>query len=212
VNFSGDLEFGALASLAVEIGGIAPGTNFDKIVVADELVLAGSLDVSLINSFSPTAGQSFDIIDFASLSGTFTALNLPALAPGLLWNTSQLYSLGVLTISVGLLGDYNNNGTVDAADYVVWRHTLGQTGVGIAADGNGDNFINQLDYNVWAMHFGETAGSGLGATGSASAAVPEPASLVLTCCALLCAVAVAASRAARRLGSSRTCRLAGGNR
>ncbi len=26
-------------------------------------------------------------------------------------------------------GDYNHNGTTDAADYVVWRKTLGQTGV-----------------------------------------------------------------------------------
>ena len=29
----------------------------------------------------------------------------------------------------GILGDYNRNGTVDAADYVVWRKTLGTTGV-----------------------------------------------------------------------------------
>jgi hypothetical protein len=29
-----------------------------------------------------------------------------------------------------LPGDYNGDGTVDAADYVVWRKTLGTTGLG----------------------------------------------------------------------------------
>ena len=35
--------------------------------------------------------------------------------------------------SVGLVGDYNDDGTVDAADYTVWRDSLGQTGSGLAA-------------------------------------------------------------------------------
>ena len=74
-------------------------------------------------------------------------------------------------------GDYNGNHTVNAADYVVWRDTLGQSGTGLPADGNGNNQIDAGDYDVWRAHFGETAGSGAGA--SANAAVPEPATLVL---------------------------------
>jgi hypothetical protein len=52
-------------------------------------------------------------------------------------------------------GDYNNNGRVDAADYVAWRKGI--------ADG---------DYALWRSNFGElTSGSGGG--------VPEPASVAL---------------------------------
>jgi hypothetical protein len=66
--------------------------------------------------------------------------------------------------SAGIPGDYNNDGKVDAADYVVWRKTDG-TPVG---------------YNTWRTNFGRTSGAGSGAL--ADAAVPEPASLAL--CAL----------------------------
>jgi hypothetical protein len=113
----------------------------------------------------PSAGQTFDILDWGSLIGTFSAIQLPTLAGGLAWNTSQLYTTGILSVaSPGLPGDYNLNGIVDAADYAVWRKGLGIT-------------YTQADYDVWRAHFGQTAGSGAGA--SANAAVPEPATLVL---------------------------------
>ena len=58
----------------------------------------------------------------------------------------------------GLLGDYNLNNVVDAADYAVWRNTLG-TNVAIftGADGSGNGTIDQADYNVWRANFGRTA-------------------------------------------------------
>jgi insulin-like growth factor-binding protein complex acid labile subunit len=77
------------------------------------------------------------------------------------------------TVSVVLTtGDYNRDGTVDAADYVVWRKGLGTT-------------YTQADYDVWRANFGQTVGSGgAGNPLSASAvplsiAVPEPATLTL---------------------------------
>ena len=69
-----------------------------------------------------------------------------------------------LQIMPALSGDYNHNGVVDAADYVVWRKGLG-------------TIYTQSDYGIWRSHFGQTAGNGSGAT--ANAAVPEPATLVL---------------------------------
>jgi PEP-CTERM motif len=72
-------------------------------------------------------------------------------------------------------GDYNQNGVVDAADYVVWRDAEGTTNT-LPNDLIGGT-IGQPQYNQWRTHFGQTAGSGAGA--SASAAVPEPATLVL---------------------------------
>ena len=63
-----------------------------------------------------------------------------------------------------LPGDYNQNGEVDAADYIVWRKTLGSDVPNYAgADGDGDGHVGPEDYDVWRAHFGETlpmAGAG----------------------------------------------------
>ncbi len=88
---------------------------------------------------------------------------------------------------VVLPGDYNQNDVVDAADYGVWRDSLGQTGSGLAADGSGNNLVDTDDYNVWRSHFGQTAGSGSGAANiaNAGAVVPEPATLISAAVAVL---------------------------
>ncbi len=82
-----------------------------------------------------------------------------------------------------LAGDYNRDGTVDAADYTVWRNTLGQNVLGqqgAAADGDASGTIRQADYDVWKSHFDEASGSG-GIT------VPEPASVTIALLALVAA-------------------------
>jgi hypothetical protein len=48
-------------------------------------------------------------------------------------------------------GDYNKNGIVDAADYVVWRDTEGQSVPrGTGADANGNEIVDDPDYAIWA--------------------------------------------------------------
>jgi hypothetical protein len=79
------------------------------------------------------------------------------------------------SLTTALLGDYNNNGVVDAADYVLWRSNQGTSNV-LANDAIGGR-IGAAQYDQWRAHFGQTAGSGAGAI--ASAAVPEPASAVM---------------------------------
>jgi hypothetical protein len=64
-------------------------------------------------------------------------------------------------------GDFNSDGTVDAADYIVWRNGLGSTYI-------------QTDYDVWRTHFGQIAGSS-----SAQAGVPEPTSVALVLFAIV---------------------------
>lgn len=78
-------------------------------------------------------------------------------------------------------GDYNDNGVVDAADYVVWRNSKGETGEGLAADSNNDNVIDQLDYDEWRELFGNDRSDGHhhGSGALLEAAVPEPTSVAL---------------------------------
>ena len=56
-----------------------------------------------------------------------------------------------------LPGDYNDDGAVDAADYVLWRNSLGQVGANLPADGNLDNRIDAGDYAFWRAHVGTAA-------------------------------------------------------
>lgn len=82
-------------------------------------------------------------------------------------------------------GDYNANGTVDAADFVVWRDTLGST-TDLRANGDDTGLsmgvIDQADYAFWKANFGISAG-GSGASLSA-VSVPEPATGLL-CLAMI---------------------------
>jgi parallel beta-helix repeat protein len=87
-----------------------------------------------------------------------------------------------------LPGDFNRDGAVNAADYVVWRKTGG----------------GQANYDLWRANFGRTAGSGasVGLTSansvepSSSASIPEPPAIVMV-------LAVSLARLYRRRTSAR---------
>jgi hypothetical protein len=72
-----------------------------------------------------------------------------------------------------IAGDFNTDGTVDAADYAAWRK-----------NSSGD----QAMYDTWRTNFGTSLGPGSGSAGyplgasarPLSAAVPEPSTFVLT--------------------------------
>jgi endonuclease/exonuclease/phosphatase family metal-dependent hydrolase len=78
-----------------------------------------------------------------------------------------------------LPGDYNLSGVVDAADYIVWRDTLGSNS-DLRADGSGpstgvpNGVVDQFDYTFWRANFGAAgvpnSGSGAGASQLVAAA------------------------------------------
>ncbi len=112
------------------------------------------------------------------------------------WNSADpsfeefRFGFRVARIPESLLpGDYNHNGVVDAADYIVWRKGLGTT-------------YTQSDYEVWRAHFGQTAGSGtaLPSAESLPVAVPEPSALVLLSFGLAALVATRPARPTQRGG------------
>jgi hypothetical protein len=177
VSFGGDVNIAATAGLNIELGGATKGTQYDALTIAGSASLSGAFEASLIDGFVPAPGQSFEIITAAGgINGTFDSINLPALAGGLFFNLA--YAPTAVTLSVaGLLGDYNHNGDIDAADYILWRKSMSQTGNALAADGNRNGVIDSGDFNFWRGNYG-TVAAGSGGNGSASA-IPEPSSLLL---------------------------------
>jgi fibronectin-binding autotransporter adhesin len=97
LSFAGDLTLLSSSILNMELAGTNAGT-FDRILVDGAFARDGALNVSLL-SYTPSAGDSFDLFDFGSASGSFGALSLPSLSSGLSWDTSQFNASGVLLVT-----------------------------------------------------------------------------------------------------------------
>jgi hypothetical protein len=139
------------------------GTVFDTDVAPASLDLSGFAERRFTGRLDPDDVPDGEIHNF---SGTIELLERIAVLPP--------------------RGDFNQNGAIDAADYVVWRKSVGQTGAGLAADVAGtlfdspNNIVDEHDYGFWRARFGEQ--SVTAASGSAQpipSAVPEPTALVL---------------------------------
>jgi hypothetical protein len=127
-----------------------------------------------------TGDEAFDGTVFTSI-GTSTS-----------WGTETQVLASNITTTVRTnfvqSADYNHNGIVDAADYVLWRKTLGQSvAVGAGADGSRNGTIDLADFNYWRSHFGGPFGSG-SSVGLSTSAVPEPATGALAAIVALLAL------------------------
>jgi fibronectin-binding autotransporter adhesin len=128
---------------------------------ADVYITSGS--TFNLNFFATDTIDSLFIDGVSKATGTWGSLTSNASH-----KTSLLTGPGVLLVSTyaALPGDFNNNGAVEAGDYVLWR--------------KGPGYV-PADYDNWRSHFGQPSGAG---SGSTFAAVPEPASMMLFVVAL----------------------------
>jgi GH35 family endo-1,4-beta-xylanase len=152
-------------------GGLYSGSSSDW--AGMQLTAAGAAWQNILAQWNTQLTATADAHGVIQFNGYFGDYQLTA--------NGKSYALslvkGATNYSVGALsGDYNSDGVVDAADYTIWRDTLGST-ADLRADGNGNYRIDVADYGVWLSHFGSIVGSGSG--GKANAAVPEPTSLML---------------------------------
>jgi hypothetical protein len=138
-------------------------------------------------------GTGFGLGSMFRTAGGTRDLRLEFLQTGMNSPSIGAVVYGAVTVppmpGVGTPGDYNNNGTVDAADYVLWRN-------GGPLQNDPTTGVQPEDYTTWRTNFGRTGagGSALGAS-----AVPEP-----TAAALVLVIAVAAS-CMRRRGNLQKC-------
>jgi hypothetical protein len=174
LDISGNFAQNAGGVLKMEISSIS---SYDQLNIGGALMAGGTLDVDLL-SFSPEAGNSFDLFTFASSMGSF-ALDLPALGGGLEWFTDNLLTTGELSVvsaSIVEDADFDGDGDIDGRDFLIWQRGFGLTGQenNSLGDANGDGDVDADDLAIWQTQYAQP-----GELNATQTAVPEPTSLAL---------------------------------
>jgi hypothetical protein len=143
------------------------------------------------NGWEQFGGSSARVIGESYLNSSSLVSNNATLGLGAAFNVGGAQDLvfryGTVPALAALTGDYNVNGTVDAADYVVWRDNL-DASVTLPNDTT-PGMVTAADYDVWRANFGAASGpAGSGTlvqgfvryvTPGGATAAPEPSSFML---------------------------------
>ena len=156
-------HYDASSSSTTNISGGAIGDDFDAVsgskvnLVGTQFVLGGVDITATLSLYLPFTITSRNVILTGLLAdGSPFSFNLKSSD-----SNSDFFATGAtLTVALGVAGDFNHSGSVDAADYTTWRNSIGRTGASLAADANGDNQIDAADYAVWKANFGRRIGGG----------------------------------------------------
>lgn len=163
---AGSLDLSGWTTLDSTEGGDPIGEGWDVAGGSDSSILSEANLTSLLS-----VGSS-DTISFGSAFSIGSAQDLEFLfaAPG-----EELQAAVVTYVtSSGLVGDYNADGTVDAADYTVWRANLGSSGDSLANRNPANTgVVSEDDFNSWRANYGASASS------STLRSVPEASSFFL---------------------------------
>ncbi len=191
------------ARLEIEIGGLTAGTEHDLLASTGTVSLGGVLDVRAVdlgNSYVPTAGDRFTIIQSTSaIAGTFVSTLFPSTGFGrtLTWQpVDYITDPNKVFLEIATVGffdaDFDEDGDVDSDDLTRWQAGYGTGSSHMQGDADADGDVDGRDFLRWQRQFG--LGVPLGAT---TTSVPEPTTLWL---ALL---GLAMSYRSRRPWSSR---------
>ncbi|MCA9239119.1 MAG: RICIN domain-containing protein [Planctomycetales bacterium] len=182
----GSLNLSSGAIIELELDTIFGIDVSDRVNVTsgNGLTLNGGV-VDLVNLGGMTVG-TYLLLDYSGeLGGAVDNLILGAVPAGFRYSlkNNPLNTSIELEVTAQFAGDYNNDGSVDAADYTVWRDNLGaanEAALSFNGDGGG---VDQGDYEVWRQNFGNKVPMFI------TSAVPEPASLGGVLIVLACSTA-----------------------
>jgi hypothetical protein len=177
---------------------------------SDQLVASGAIDLGAstlnlnLGAFVPDGVQSFTLISntgagaISDVFGTVNVNGVAAASPDLDLN-GEAYHLSYAAgtggndlvllpgaAPVGVPGDFNDDGFVDAGDYVTWRKGI------LPANDEPPAGAGPEDYDTWFEQFGSD-GPGSGGSPTGDGAVPEPSAMLLAVIALF-GISVAVKR------------------
>ena len=158
----GDLHHIAGGLIDLEIGGPdasdPASAQHDRIDVDGTATIEGDIRLSLIDGYEPRVGESFELIVAEGILGEFETVFVDPIGSYLTLRVAYDGDRVLAVVAPAIDGDYNADGVVDAADYVVWRGALDRAVTPYTiADGTGDGFVDQADFEVWAANYGLNA-------------------------------------------------------
>jgi autotransporter-associated beta strand protein len=191
VNSGGVFAPGASAG-TLTVGGLtmAPGGALyfelgspasDRIVLTGNgnVTLDGTLNIALLDGFTPTLGQTFPLFEGAigSVTGAFDAFNAPTFN-GLTLNLVQIANSVTLVVGQSSLlsADFDADGDVDGADLTQWRADFGQNA---DSDADDDNDSDGADFLAWQRQVGSAS------IGPTSLGIPEPSAPLMVAMAVI---------------------------
>lgn len=150
-------------------------TVFGRVLGTGMIVVDAINVLPVVNAASAqnAPGEDFDEIPVRDINKVIQQQDITA-------NEAVMVNVSMLNFQAG---DYDFNGTVNLADYTVWRSTLGSA-TDAAADGNGNGVVDAADYILWRNTLGQSGGPGAG-SGLGEVVVPEPAALLLATAAAM---------------------------
>ena len=178
VTFESGLTLTDANTLFIELGGNNPG-EFDRLEADGFASIDGTLDVSLINGYTPNAGDSFGFLFAnAGFGGSFDTLNLPDISGlGLDWQLNPGGSTLFLDVVATLQGDLNGDGFVGVDDLNIvlinWNQNV-TPGDLASGDPTGEGFVGVDDLNIVLVNWNSGT-----PPGGSSSNIPEPTSAVL---------------------------------
>jgi hypothetical protein len=114
INFGGNAAWSSSATLKIDLNGLQAGTGYDRLEIAGNATLGGTLEVSA--GFTPQVGASFEIISFGSVVGEFASYEGLDLGNGLKLVPERTGSSLTLTVESFIPGDMARDGDVDFDD------------------------------------------------------------------------------------------------
>ncbi|TWT75721.1 hypothetical protein Pla123a_32310 [Posidoniimonas polymericola] len=202
LTVDGDYTQDGAASLFIELAGESVG-QFDVLDVLGAAILDGVLNIEYANGYLPTAadiGATWEVLTAGSVNNA-AGIELDS-SDASFYSLSATASSLILTLTaepvLGLVGDYNDDGVVDAADYTVYRDAAGSA-TSLPNRGPGlSGVVGVGDYTAWQTNYGATT-----APGSGVEAVPEPigaAVVAMLALSAACATSSSRQRFGRRTG------------
>ncbi|WP_425394974.1 beta strand repeat-containing protein [Aeoliella sp.] len=182
-EITGSMGSTASALLSLEIGSTA---EYDQLLVSGNVLLDGNLAVQLVDLgsglFIPSAIDTFTVLTAGNIVGgalanvaNGTRLSTLGGEGSFLVTYDEVTDAVVLSdFATELVGDYNDDGVVNIADYTVWRNNLGGPGGTLPNDTTAGE-VGAAQYDLWKANFGNA----LPAVGTALANVPEPTTAAL---------------------------------
>ena len=173
--FGGNAVYTSTSFYDAELEGTTPGAEHDQLDVAGTISIDGTLNVILLNGYTPDYLDEYVIITAGTRSGEYAQMN------GLFINDDMTLAPVYdhdgntgLTLFATIPGDADLDGKVDGFDLLKWQSNLFTGDQWTQGDFNLDGTVNGFDLLIWQSHLFNSVPSMGSAPAAAAVSVPEP--------------------------------------